>query len=388
MERKNKKIVLMGDFFSEPGGMERILQSQGRVLRKAGFDVSFAFAYVDEALRKERLDEFPVIEYSRFIIKNETMQICWSLLDEKKMKSFIGTDLVICHFFPASYFALRMQKKFNIPYLLHLHHPPQFLYASDINWANNSFKRKFSYIVGLIFKPYLRKFDKYCVNNAKDYLVESESVKTIVKEIYGISGTVTYPAFDPLFDIVSCCMNDIKRLGITKKYVLGSGRIVHQKRFDYLIDAFSRLDNKDMHLVIAGKYSSDIKKTLENIARAKGIDLLFLGPLAINDLVKVYNLASATVLTCPKEWFGLVAVEAMACGCPVVAWRDNFGPQESVTEGVSGLLATPYETIDLAKKMDMVISKQWNKEIIRNSVLRFSEDAMAEKLVKKVDEYM
>ncbi len=386
MEKKRKKIILMYDFFSEPGGVERIMLFQARALKKAGYDVSFAFAYVDENLRKERLGEFPVMEYSKFMIKDETLNICSSLVSDGKMKNFEGSDLVICHSFPSSYFARRMQKKFNIPYVLHLHHPPQFLYTADSSWANNSFKRKFSYTVGKILRPLLRKFDKYCVRNAKDYLIECESVNRMIKEIYGFSGTVTYPTFDPVFNIVKCSMKDLKKWGITKKYILGSGRVIKQKRFDYLIDSFSKLDYKDFQLVIAGRYPEDVKKDLEDLADKKGVKVLFLGPVNIEDLVKLYNLASVTVLTCPKEWFGLVPIEAMACGCPVVAWKDNFGPEESISEGIGGFLAKPYDTTEMAKKIDLAISKKWDKKSVRNSVLRFSEDVVAKKLVKKIKE--
>ncbi|MEI6058819.1 MAG: glycosyltransferase family 4 protein, partial [archaeon] len=356
-------------------------------LKKAGYDVSFAFAYVDEKLREERLAEFPVIEYSKFIIKDETLKICSSLISDGKMESFKGTDLVICHSFPSSYFALRMQNKLKIPYILHLHHPPQFLYTADASWANNSFKRKFSYTFGKILRPLLRRFDKYCVTSAKDYLIECESVNRIIKEIYGISsGTVTYPPFDPVFKIVKCSMKDLEKFGITKKYILGSGRIIKQKRFDYLVEAFSNLKNKDLQLVIAGKYSEEMKKELDDLANKKGVKLLFLGSLNIEDLVRVYNLASVTVLTCPKEWFGLVPIEAMACGCPVVAWKDNFGPEESISEGIGGFLAKPYDTEDLTRKISLALSKKWNREAIRKSVSKFSEDAVAKKLINKIDQ--
>lgn len=388
IKSKNKKIVLMYDFFSEPGGVERIMLFQARTLKKAGYDVSFAFAYVDEKLRRERLFEFPVIEYSKFLIKDETLKICSSLISDGKMKNFTGAGLVICHSFPASYFALRMQNKLKIPYILHLHHPPQFLYTADVSWANNSFKRKFSYTAGILLRPILRKFDRHCVTSAKGYLIECESVNRIIKETYGISsGTVIYPPFDPLFQIVKCTRKDLEKFGITKKYILGSGRIIKQKRFDYLIDAFSKLDNKELQLVIAGKYSEEIKKELEDIANKKGVKILFLGSLNIKDLVKVYNLASVTVLTCPKEWFGLVPIEAMACGCPVIAWKDNFGPEESISEGIGGFLAKPYDTEDLARKISLAISKRWNKNKIRKSVSKFSEEEVAKKLVNKINQF-
>lgn len=375
----------MYDFFSERGGIERIMLFQAKTLKNEGYDVSFAFAYVDEKLKNERLADFSVLEYSKFPFKNETLQICSSLISDGKMKNLKGNDIIICHSFPASYFALRIQNKLKIPYLLHLHHTPKFLYTADINWANNSFKRKFSYLAGIILRPFLRRLDKYCVSKAEDYLIEDKSVGIVIKKIYGVSGTITFPTFDPLFNIVSCSMKDLEKFGITKKYILASGRIVKQKRLDYLVDALSKLNNMDLQLVIAGSYSKKIKKYLEKLANKKGVNLLFLGQLSTNDLVKLYNLASATVLTCPEEGFGLVSIESMACGCPAVAWKDNSGPEESISEGIGGFLAKPYDTGDLAKKIEMALLKKWDKKKIRKSVLRFSEAAVSKKLVNKIN---
>ncbi len=381
-----KKIVLMYDFFSEHGGIERIMLFQAKTLKKVGYDVSFAFAYVNKNLKKERLKGFKVIEYSKLPFKNETLQICFSILRNDIVKKFKDIDLIICHSFPASYLALRIKKKFGIPYILHLHHPPQFLYDANLDWAKNSLKRKFSFFIGKIFRTLLREFDNYCVKNAKDYFLECKTVERIVKETYGVSGTVLYPTISEEFNIGEYKLEDLSKYGINKKYILGSGRIVKQKRFDYLIEAFSKLKNKNLQLVLAGKYEESEKKKLEKIAKKNRVDILFLGSLNLQELIKVYNLAKVTVLTCPKEWFGIVSIEAMACGCPVVAWRDNAGPEETVIDGKNGFLAKPYDVADLTNKIKKVLEKKWVKKDVRKSISKFSEKKVDKKLLSKIHE--
>jgi glycosyltransferase involved in cell wall biosynthesis len=66
----------------------------------------------------------------------------------------------------------------------------------------------------------------------------------------------------------------------------------------------------------------------------------------------------------------------MACGCPVVAWNDNAGPNETVVNGITGILAKPYDLDEMAKSIEYIIKsglKQKNKAKIINSVRRFSE---------------
>jgi len=195
---------------------------------------------------------------------------------------------------------------------------------------------------------------------------------------------VLYPTVDGIFELKDIQLEDIQKFGIKKDYILGSGRIIKQKRFDYLIKAFSKLKNKDLQLVLAGRYNDDIKKQLENIARYYNVNVLFLGALKLSDLIKVYNLAKVTVLTCPKEWFGLVPIEAMACGCPVVSWKDNFGPQETIIENKNGFLAKPYNINDFSVKIKKALDKKWVKKEIRKTVDKFSEEEISKSLLVEV----
>jgi len=379
-----KKILLMYDFFSEHGGIERVMLFQARALKNAGYDVTFAFAYVDEKLRDERLKDFEVIEYAPMPIKSETLQICSSIVRDNLIDRFRDFSLIICHSFPASYLALRIKRKFKIPLILHLHHPPQFLYSMNLAWAKNSFKRMFSYALGRLFNPFLRLFDRYCLENADYYFVAGKAVQRVIQETYGVHGNILYPTVDSKFGVVSCKIEDLKNYGITKDFIFGSGRIVKQKRFDYLLNSYSKLKSKNLQLVLAGKWDDSEKKELDNLAKNLGIAVLFLGPVKIEDLKKLYNLAEVTVLTCPKEWFGLVPVEAMACGCPVGAWRDNFGPQETVIDNKTGILAKPYNTDSMAAGIDQVISKKWNKKFISKSAKKYSEKTQSKIFLKTI----
>jgi len=305
--KKKKKIVIIYDFFSEHGGVEWIMLFQAKILKKAGYDVSFAFAYMNEELKNKLLKGFKVIEYSKMPIKNETIQICSSIIKDNVIKKFKNADLIICHSFPASYLALKIKKKYGVPYILHLHHPPQFLYTADLDWAKNSFKRKFSFTIGKILNYPLKKFDFYCVKNADDYIAECESVNRVLKQTYGINGKVIFPTMSPDFKIGDYKLNELAKYGIKKDYILGIGRLIKQKRFDFLVDAFSKLKNKkNLQLVLAGNDKGPVRKELEDLAAKKGVKITFTGPIDLSELVKIYNLAKVTVLTCPKEWFGIV----------------------------------------------------------------------------------
>ena len=195
------KITLMYAFLSEPGGIERVMKFQAQALQKAGHEVKLAFAYVDEKLKKEMFNDFEVMEYNKLPIKNETLQISTSILrtDYKKLKD---SDLIICHTFPSSYNCYKLLKKFKIPYILHLHHPPKFLYDADLTWAKNDIKRKAAYFLvkNILRKPF-QKLDNLAVKNAKTYFAASQSVAKKLKEVYDIKATVLYSTLNPEFKI-------------------------------------------------------------------------------------------------------------------------------------------------------------------------------------------
>lgn len=360
-----------------------MILSQAKALKEEGYDVEFAFAFVDKKLGKKGLNGFKITEYSPLPFKNETLQISLSIF-RKDFERFKEFDLIICHSFPASYLALKAKKKYGIPYILHLHHPPQFLYYSNLDWARGSFKRNFSFVLGKLFGGLLRKMDSYCVKSADSYFTASKAVERIVGEIYGIEGDVLYPELNPALRIKEAGLGELLGYGINRPFILGSGRIIRQKKFGLLVQAFSKLKNRNFQLVLAGDYDKSVKEDLEKMAEDYDIGLLITGAVSLRVLMKFYNLAEVMVLTCPKEWFGIVAIEAMACGCPVVAWKDNFGPEETVIPRENGFLADPYDIENLAEKIERALNKNWDKRKISSSVSKFKKGNQKEILLDKV----
>ncbi len=374
-----KTVILMYEFLSEYGGIERVMLSEARALKKKGYNAKFAFAYVDNRLR-EKLKGFEVIEYGKTWIKNEPLQIISALVKTNFFKK-LKCDLIVCHSFPsASYTAYRMHKKFKIPYIQFIHHYPQFLYNSNASWANNTWKRRIAFFAGKIIGSYLRKIDKNCVQNAGLIIVNSKMVQKTVKSIYNRNGIICYPPVDSLFMEKKNDSGIISRkYNLPKEFILASGRIVPLKKFEYLIQAVAQLKNKQ-EIIFAGKCNESYTSELQEMANKLEVRIKFLGEVG-KDLKGIYSAAKLTVLTCPKEYFGMVPIEAMACGCPVIAWADQSGPQETVINGINGYLAQPYKTEDLSIQIKKALEKKWNKSKIKKSVDKFSEEKIGNQFI-------
>jgi phosphatidylinositol alpha-1,6-mannosyltransferase len=128
--------------------------------------------------------------------------------------------------------------------------------------------------------------------------------------------------------------------------VLGLSRLVPRKGFDVLIDAVAGLD-VDVQLAIAGAGRDAAR--LESRAARRGIGgrARFLGRVPEGDVADLYACADVFAMLCRERWagleaegFGIVFVEAAACGVPAVAGQSG-GAHEAVVDGETGLVVEP-----------------------------------------------
>jgi glycosyltransferase involved in cell wall biosynthesis len=162
-------------------------------------------------------------------------------------------------------------------------------------------------------------------------------------------------------------------LNLETPIILSVGALEKNKRHDLSIKAVAKL--KSGSLVIIGKGSEE-----ENLTKL-GSKLLGKGRFLIKsfahkDMPKVYKTGSLFVFpTVPWESFGIVAVEAMACGLPVVA---NDDPIRREIVGDAGIFVDPTQSKLYAKAISEALSKDWgNKPLIRAKM--FDWDTIAEK---------
>ncbi len=137
-----------------------------------------------------------------------------------------------------------------------------------------------------------------------------------------------------------------KRLGIGDDTIVAVfaatlDRAHHFKRLDVGIEALAELADERVHLVVAG--DGELRPEFERLAAERGLSdrVHFLGRVPHAELPDVLRAADLFLLTTePPESFGIVLIEAMACGLPVLA-SDYPGVRAVVDPGQNGLLAPP-----------------------------------------------
>jgi D-inositol-3-phosphate glycosyltransferase len=166
--------------------------------------------------------------------------------------------------------------------------------------------------------------------------------------------------------------------------LLWVGRLEKLKGVDILIQALAELDERDFTLLIVGgdERAAGLKAELQAQAREAGVaaNVRFIGAVPHDELPAYYSAADVCVVPSYYESFGLVAVEAMACGTPVVASRVG-GLVSTVTDGVTGYLIPWRCPEPFAEKLEVLLH---NPELranfglaARRSVERYRWEAIA-----------
>ena len=146
-------------------------------------------------------------------------------------------------------------------------------------------------------------------------------------------------------------------IGRGERVPLSVGRIEPFKGTDVLVRAVALLRERARVLIVGGREDEPGVAWLRNEARMNGVSNLFDWRAAVpqSDLPAYYAAADVCVVPSLHELFGLVALEAMACGIPVVA-SDAGGLRELVRHGETGLLCKPGDAAALAEALDALLS--------------------------------
>jgi len=369
-----KKIVLLYDFLKEPGGLERVMATQAQCLQKK-YETILSFAFLEphgEASKLFQGSNF--ITHGRFF-RDINLRIMLSFLFPRVEHA----NLYVSHSFICSTIAYRQKLFYRRPYFIYLHHPPLFLHLPSRErrvWSKAAIYRRISFFVGFLGGFLLRPLDKFVVKQADKIFVNSNYTKKRIQKIYGREAIVCYPSLSDRFKLLpeKKVNKLLRKFQLPKVFALSGGRVIPDKRFDWLLEIFSYLK---IPLVIVGSVEENYKKNLLQISKKLDVDARFLGFVSFEELIALYNKAEVFCFTSPSEDFGLVPIEAMACGTPVVAWNDNAGPSESVIEGVNGFLARPYDRRDFAEKVKIIftegLKKKDHKKIL-DSIKKFREE--------------
>lgn len=225
----------------------------------------------------------------------------------------------------------------RLPVVYYCHEPLRLIYErmpyrpyDQAELKHRQLLNRFDPLPG-IYRAKLQRNDRRNTRAARLVLVNSDFTRAAVKCTYDVEAQVSYHGIDAR---VFRPLERIKQL-----MVLSVGSLTPLKGFDFVIRAVAHISmDQRPRLTIASNFQNPAERIyLEDLAISLGVDTQFLTNISDDCLVEHYNEAVVTAYAPVSEPFGLVPLESMACGTPVVAVREG-GISESVVHGGTGLL--------------------------------------------------
>lgn len=355
------RVALVHDYLAQDGGAERVLKSLHELWPEAPIFVLFHDQkkinfFNQENIRESFLAKLP------FSKSAYQWYLPWMPLatEDHNLQNF---DVVIS---TASMFAKGVITGPNTLHISYCHTPPRFLWADNYAYISDLKQGRLVKFVLPFFIHRLRLWDKMSVDRVDNFVANSRTVQQRINKYYRRESEVIYPPVE----LQSCSLQKMD------DYYAAGGRLVGYKRFDLIVKAFNRL-RWPLKIFGAGPELNSLKRMAKN-------NIEFLGQ--ISDEAKGKLLSGARAFIHPQlEDFGITAVEAMACGRPVIAFSQG-GATETIIPNETGVFFHKQTWESLLDKLLHFNYENWDSGKIREHAAKFEANTFKTNIKKYVDD--
>jgi glycosyltransferase involved in cell wall biosynthesis/uncharacterized membrane protein YbhN (UPF0104 family) len=360
-----RRVAVFHCGFTYSGGGERIVIEEVLGLRRRGYEVECYAPTVDQSrcypdlIGEVRVRTFLPQLPRWFPFREAAQMAATSLLMPLYAWRFRGVDAIVGCNQPSAWIAWWAARLMDVPYIVYLNQPNRLVYPRNIDretgWVANADYRLLAAVV-LRATRFVAWADRRSVQEADQLLVNGDYIGDIIRRTYRREAIdcpagchVASSGFPLPVEARFSGGLTINGYPIRRPYVLLTNRHYPQKRFDLAIRAIAevRKVHPRVQLVVPGPFTAHTESLKALVAELGLLDaVLFLGPIAEDELQKLYEGAAVYVYPAPEEDFGMGVIESMAKGVPVVAWN-QAGPTVTVGPG-TGHLAEPLEVSDYA----------------------------------------
>ena len=349
MNSGRNSIVFCTPAIYSAGGVERVVAVKANYFtEQLGYDVTII---VTEGRGRECFfslsDRVEVINYELYFEelwrlpfwKKVFVYLCKQYEYKRKLKA----DLIRIH---PDFVITTLRREIN--FITKIHDGSIKIGELHVNRANyRNFDEKDSNWVKKIFARFWK-------NNLLEHLNQLDKMVVLTDNALGawpeLSNVVKIP------DALPFRING--KSDLTAKRVVSIGRYAYDKGNDLLLQAWTVIEKNvsDWTLDIYGNGDKESYQKLKDELYIDPHRCHLYGP--VSDVKKEYLSSSIFVLPSRFEGFGLVIIEAMACGVPVIAFDCENGPRSIITNGENGFLIPPFDVNLLADKVMLLMKNQ------------------------------
>jgi len=349
------KKALINDWYYVNGGAEKVIHSLNHIWDD--FDHYALIDFLNERDRdfilKGKKAKVSFIQYLPTAKSNHRkfLQLFPCAIEQFDLSEY---DLILSS---SSSIAKGVVTRKNQLHICYCHSPMRYAWDLQEQYLEDSGLNKG--LKGIYAKYVLKKIRKWDVSNSDNvthFIANSKNIAQKIKKIYNREATVIYPPVDVEF----FTLEDNK-----KEYYFTASRMVSYKKTLLIVEAFNELPH--LKLVVAG--SGPEFDTIKKIAKS---NITFLGHIDRLQLKNQMQEAKGFVFAAEED-FGIVPVEAQACGTPIIAFGKG-GALETVAEGKTGVFFKEQTAQSLKDAILNFETLKFNPKEIREHALQFSKE--------------
>jgi|SRR3989339_1275303 len=350
------KIALVHDFLIQAGGAEKTLEVFQEIWPKAPtytlfFDPKKLPTFSGRDIRTSFLQRLPLAleKYQWYIMLMPTATEHYDLSE---------FDLVLSS---TSAFAKGIITKPGAIHICYCHTPTRFLWSDTHSYIQ---ELRVPTFVKAILPPLLsrlRSWDQQAADRVDVFIANSKTVQERIKKYYHRDSHVIYPPVET---------QNFHLSNAPKTYFLTGGRLVPYKRYDLVVEAANKT-GIPLKIFGDGPVEADLRKMAKS-------NIEFCGRVSEKQKAELYANAKAFIHP-QEEDFGITAVESMASGRPVIAYKKG-GATETVVEGLSGEFLESQTWEELADHMIRFDEHRYDSVKIKHHADQFSHKRFVEEL--------
>ena len=355
MKAAQSKIAIVHDFLYCYGGAERVLEQILRVFPDAQLFSLFDFLPAEHrgflggrTVIPSFLQRLPFARWKH----RSYLPLMPLAIEQLDVSQY---DIVISSSYVAAKGVITRADQFHVCYC---HSPARFAWDLQHQYlAGTGLVRGLRSMLARMVLHYIRNWDARSANGVDAFVSNSHYVGRRIQKIYRRASTPIYPPVD---------VDKFPLRADKDDFYLTASRLVPYKRIDLVVDAFSRMPQK--RLIVIGE-GPEMKKL-----RSRASSNVTLMDYQSSQVLRDHMQRARAFIFAAEEDFGIVPVEAQACGTPVIAFGRG-GAMESIVEGSTGVF---FQEQSVASLMDAIArfeaSPRWDCQRIRENAQRFSPE--------------
>lgn len=347
-----RSVAVVHEWFGATGGSEAVFLSIADLIPQAERFVLWSDPDVTRSdLRQSWLSRTPLRRAKALALP--FMPLAWRTLTRQRFDVVISSTHAFAH-------TVQAGSPEDTRYLSYVHSPARYLWSPDFDGRGSG---------RLLSGPrsVLKRVDVAMSRHVQAYAANSAEVRERIRRYWGRDAEVIHPPVDT--DYYSEASGD--RPAGARDYLLGVGRWIPYKNFDLMIEI---ADRAGVPLVLAG--SGPQEAALRRAAAKARVPVRFEVRPERERLRELYRGALALLYPAHED-FGIVPVEAQACGTPVIG-LDRGGLQETVVNGETGYLIPGLDAAAYAAMVPLV--DDLSHDAIAKRATAFSRSAFADRI--------